>query len=466
MTLYDNNNHFYLQDVDIIVFPENGIYGYKLNSPSDIENYLEFIPDPSKVNWTPCIEPDRYKRTRVQAFLSCLAMNNSMYLVANYGDRQPCLTSDSNCPRNGYYQYNTNIVYNREGTLIARYHKQNLFLETQFQQPVNAETVFFDTDFGRFGTLTCFDILFKSPVINLLEQVGVTDIVFTTAWMDALPFFTAIGYHSSFAHAYNVNFLSANLHNPSERIQGSGIYTPDGALSYYYDRSSQNGRLLVTHVPVISNDRRVFTKFTINTTEIKFLRKHEFQGRLFGDIYNFISLRSKNEKVTICYEDFCCFLSYDRDEIKGNYAFGVFSGIHTNNGPYFLQVCILLKCGSEDNSSCGRYTYHADGNFKYFNMRGNFSTPYITPQVVTSRNGTLELPLHFALKFDANGLTGSSTMSPLLETSLVGRIYERDKGSKHVVANDPRIVETSWVTILFRSLCFCKDFLWALSNLI
>jgi hypothetical protein len=29
------------------------------------------------------------------------------------------------------------------------YHKQNLFLETQFQQPVNAETIFFETDFGR-----------------------------------------------------------------------------------------------------------------------------------------------------------------------------------------------------------------------------------------------------------------------------------------------------------------------------
>ncbi|XP_045197694.2 pantetheinase-like [Mercenaria mercenaria] len=416
------------QGVDIIVFPEVGIYGFQFDNSSEIENYLEYIPNPAEISWTPCREPDRFNRTKVQTFLSCLAMNNSLFLVANYGDMQPCPLVDPNCPNSGHYQYNTNIIFNRKGELIARYHKQNLFFETQFQQPINPEKIFFDTDFGRFGTFTCFDILFHDPAIPLVEKFNITDVVFPTAWMDALPFFSAIGFHSSFAVAYNVNFLAANLHLPSQRFQGSGIYTPDGAEAYYYDRNAQDGKLLIHDVPIISRTEKKLQNvvFAFGPTELQYLKNHEFKATVFKDWYNCVRLGSRKDKITLCQEGFCCFLSYERDQIVGNYAFGVFNGIHPRNGPYYLQVCILLKCKSEDNESCGRLTFTADGNFKYFNIRGNFSTPYVTPQVIRSDNGRLELlPLH-SMTYDKTGLTGSARSTPLLETSLIGRVYVSD----------------------------------------
>lgn len=55
---------------------------------------------------------------------------------------------------------------------MARYHKYNLYFEEAFDVPPRAETVTFDTPFaGRFGLITCFDILFAKPTLTLVEKV-------------------------------------------------------------------------------------------------------------------------------------------------------------------------------------------------------------------------------------------------------------------------------------------------------
>lgn len=59
----------------------------------------------------------------MQERLSCMARSNSIYVVANIGDKKPCNSSDPGCPRDGRYQYNTNVVFDSEGKLVARYHK-------------------------------------------------------------------------------------------------------------------------------------------------------------------------------------------------------------------------------------------------------------------------------------------------------------------------------------------------------
>ncbi|XP_057595107.1 pantetheine hydrolase VNN2-like isoform X2 [Hippopotamus amphibius kiboko] len=109
------------QGAQIIVTPEDALYGWKFTRET-IFPYLEDIPDPS-VNWIPCEEPYRFGHTPVQARLSCLAKNNSIYVLANAGDKKSCNSRDSTCPPNGHYQYNTNVVYDAKGKLVARYHK-------------------------------------------------------------------------------------------------------------------------------------------------------------------------------------------------------------------------------------------------------------------------------------------------------------------------------------------------------
>ena len=106
------------------------MYGYGYTRAAQ-EQYLEFIPDPEKDPWNPCNDPSRHSESEVQHYLSCLAKNGSMYVVANVGDIQPCnQMSDSDCPSDDHYQYNTNMVYDKTGTLVARYHKKIFSMST------------------------------------------------------------------------------------------------------------------------------------------------------------------------------------------------------------------------------------------------------------------------------------------------------------------------------------------------
>lgn len=65
----------------------------------------------------------RFGYTPVQQRLSCLAKENVIYIVVNVGDKKPCNASDPHCPSDGRYQYNTDVVFDSEGRLVARYHK-------------------------------------------------------------------------------------------------------------------------------------------------------------------------------------------------------------------------------------------------------------------------------------------------------------------------------------------------------
>lgn len=100
--------------------------------------------------------------------------------------------------------------------------QQNLFLnEDQFNAPKEPEVVTFNTTFGKFGIFTCFDILFHDPAVTLVKDSHVDTILFPTAWMNVLPFMTAIEFHSAWAMGMRVNLLAANTHNVSLKMTGN-----------------------------------------------------------------------------------------------------------------------------------------------------------------------------------------------------------------------------------------------------
>ena len=56
------------------------------------------------------------------------------------------------------------IYIDREGILLAKYHKIHLFpTETFKNMPPTEELVVVNTDIGRLGLQTCFDLLYKTP---------------------------------------------------------------------------------------------------------------------------------------------------------------------------------------------------------------------------------------------------------------------------------------------------------------
>lgn len=73
--------------------------------------------------FSPGLKHIRFAPTPVLERLSCMARNNSIYVVANIGDKKSCNSSDPSCPSDGRYQYNTDVVFDSEGKLVARYHK-------------------------------------------------------------------------------------------------------------------------------------------------------------------------------------------------------------------------------------------------------------------------------------------------------------------------------------------------------
>lgn len=418
----------------------------KFNGSRDqIQPFLEYIPDAS-LQWNPCENPGRFHDSDIQVYLSCMARDNAMYVVANVGDMQPCdRRNDSNCPKDSRYQYNTDVVYNPQGVFLAKYHKYNLFYEYQFDTPVNYDIVTFDTEFGRFGVFTCFDILFKYPPVELVQDYNISNIVFPTAWMDAGPFLTSIQFHSSFAIAHGVNFLAANIHRPAERFHGSGVYTPTGPAAYYYNITDDStGELTVATIPQRHTITRVPT--TASPQPVAETGDVSFTSRMFKDIHNIVPLTEPFGDATVCHNSLCCNVTYNSpvdDEGNSNrsqvptpdqdfYALAAYSGLH-NNSRYYMEICSLVRCKVNTGQYiCGETWKNQEQAVlqpvENFVLYGNFSTTYVYPQILLGSGDSLALGTYPREWTYLNGSLTSDT--PLADdlgvASLFGRHYYRD----------------------------------------
>ncbi|KAM6185221.1 pantetheinase-like [Rhynchocyon petersi] len=412
----------------IIVTPEDGIYGWNFSREA-IYPYLEDIPDP-QVNWIPCNNPKRFGHTPVQERLSCLAKENSIYVLANIGDKKSCNASDLQCPPDGRYQYNTDVVFDSEGKLVARYHKQNLFMiEGQFNSPKIPEVVTFNTTFGSFGIFTCFDILFHDPAVTLVKDFHVDTILFPTAWMNVLPHLSAVEFHSAWAMGMGVNFLAANLHYPMYRMTGSGIYAPNSSRVFHYDMKTTGGKLLLSTLDSHPYHSAVNWSSYANSIGSYPRGEHEFKSTVFFDEFTFVELVGFTGNYTVCHRDLCCHLSYKISEKTSDdvYVLGAFDGMHTVEGQYYLQICTMLKCKTTDLESCGDSVETASTSFETFSLSGTFGTQYVFPEVLLSE--VKLAPGEFQVSRDGRLFSTKPTSGPVLTVTLFGRWYEKDPTS-------------------------------------
>ncbi|XP_078092222.1 biotinidase-like [Mustelus asterias] len=437
------------QGVKIIVFPENGIHGFQ-NHRNVLYLYLEPIPDPNVVEWNPCLHPTEYNDIEVLYQLSCMARNGSMYLIANIGERQACELSDPQCPPDGRFQFNTNVVFDSEGNLIAKYQKWNLFiLEPAYDKPKTLQHVIFNTPFaGKFGIFTCFDILFYEPAVSLIERYGVKQIIFPTAWMNLLPLLSSVEFHQAFASALGINLLAANQHHPEYNMTGSGIYTPFD-FPYYYNMKSSEGKLLVAKVPIITSIRNHSLEQSESQMASAFLQEQKgevkqgqtdllknsvshmdgaediFHALMMFDNYTFIPLTGVQGNLQVCSNNLCCHVAYKYANTPNNlYALGAYDGRHTLDGIYYLQVCALVKCAGSGYDTCGQSVTDASDIID-FKLWGNFSTRYIYPEILAS-----EMKIYRA---DSKGwnnndfyMTKKEMSAGLVTAALYGRWYEKD----------------------------------------
>ncbi|XP_046840395.1 pantetheinase-like [Xenia sp. Carnegie-2017] len=421
----------------IIVFPEYGLTGFNHDRES-FRPFLENIPDPTRIEWNACTDPEPDNSTFILNRLSCLAKDNNIYLVVNMGDIKPCnKTTDLNCPEDGRYQYNTNVVFDNKGNLIARYHKQHPFMNElkTVNRPKEPEFITFQTPFGKFGTFTCFDVLFHDPAITLVEKYNIDHVVFPTAWFDVLPLFAAIGFHSSWARGMGVNFLASNTHVPILLNTGSGIYSYNGSKDYFRSLS-EGGKLLIASLPKshrnLALDKSAAQIDRDNLSHSNVTWNEEFYSDLFGDLFQFKELRNDEDALKICYNHSktCCSLTYKMVKKRTDelYALGVFDGIHTKEGQYYLRICTLIKCLNTSRKSCGQKVYNAKTIFEFISLNSYLNTSYVFPQVVA--DGVSLLPGEWMNDFPVHMLETTQTLSKgLLTAALFGRVYHLDNST-------------------------------------
>lgn len=382
------------------------------------------IPDPTvQKSFCPCAGSFNETGLEVLHRLSCIARNNSIYIAANMADKQPCLKDkDIGCPIRGHFQYNTEVVFNKSGCLVAKYHKEHLFLSEKiwFNQPRQVEHSYFDTEFGRFGLMICFDAVFKRPAIELVTDYNVTDIIFSTAWMNVYPHFVSVGYHSGWARTLKVNFLSSNLHHVRGRFVGSGVYSPNGVIDYTYNLTSPDGQLVVAKVPI---NNRSNTPVSPKPKVNNYTSPDGFQHTVFGDKYNFVPLIGLEETASVCYGTVCCHLFFSRSIAPEFFVLGAFNDMHHKEGEYHLEVCLLVQCVSKHD--CGNTKVaKTDTKFYSYNLTAVMNTVYAFPEVITPNFDFSASLWNFTDKGHVKSISGNNTK--VSSVVLMGRNFDKD----------------------------------------
>ncbi|XP_068218990.1 pantetheinase-like [Palaemon carinicauda] len=473
--------------VDILVTPEYGLMGleFQFVKPQEFFSLLQFIPDPD-LRIVPCTTPVDPPNVVVAQDMSCTAKENAMYVVVDVGEAAPCspnvrnpynntLDTSGHCPAYGYVYYNTQVVFDRDGAVIARYRKKNLFLEPVFHPGMDPdETAIFTTDFGvTFTLLVCFDIAFYRPAVYNHVTYGIQDAIMSTAWFDVLPFFLASNVQNSLSRGLGLNLLVAGFHYPEKAKLGSGIFRGATDLEFNYLADPESGtRLLVSEVDTVAsvdvalgstsrmsgtvaNHEMLKGKASVplgNTSrKPRTVANHELlKGKeepdsqanrkrkfYYDDISEYTNVPLEHgdgssgdvlEAVACHNDDFCCRLTYHPTG-KLNYSLVAFSGLLVKELGFHLysEVCSVLWCQTDDVTTC---SYIEEGlpetdTFGALTLEGVFNTTFVYPGVVDRNLSVLDNSLYnFTTDEQRFILSTNGPVTDMLSCTIFSRLYD------------------------------------------
>jgi hypothetical protein len=177
-----------------------------------------------------------------------------------------------------------------------------------------------------------------------------------------------------------------------------------------------------------TRNKNIFTtQSTRNVQNEKIIKT--FNASIINDTYTFTLLEESGGVITVCNNNLCCHLDYEMMQASGNLvAFGAFDGLHTYNATLYLQVCILLKCASSEEHSCGKLTESSNLYFREFRITGNFTSKYTFPEMLVSNEGQPSLASGQFFDYQPGGALEviNGLRLPLISASLLSRDYSRD----------------------------------------
>ncbi|XP_071441480.1 vanin-like protein 3 [Hetaerina americana] len=428
------------QNADIVVFPEYGLTGLGASNTRKLAlQYAQTVPPAPKheeAAEVPCLSPNSSMAIRR---LSCSSRKNKIYVVVNLPEVVPCNLNDLDCPEDGFYIYNTNVVFDRDGGVISKYHKYNLYLEKSMNKPQEPMYSTFQTDFSvTFGVFICFDILFKEPAFNLVKVMKVKNLIFSTAWISQLPFLTAVQTQESWAFGLDVNLLASGLNHPEAGNGGSGIYAGGKGRLASIMPSTSGSQLIITQVPLMQrvdavpdSVNTVFQYKTTNSVSHMHLRHDDLSNYTFSQ-----ALVNGSNDIKLCNRNLCCNFHADVQFSDDGHEAPIYrfatADTQIKYGHTYkanIHVCALLYCEDVDETKCVYYPDDPQSldnvNFKSIEISGNFlSSQMIFPSTLATSLEPLPVSsLSFMKNDDETTLQLTKDSQGLLTFALYARNF-------------------------------------------
>lgn len=448
---------------DILVLPEDGIFDGPLTR---VHKVLEDIPDPelylNSIHSNPCTQPDLFPYQNILKKLSCIARENGLYLVANYGTKAKCepgsIVGKFKCPDSGEFAFNTDVVFNSEGKFIKRYRKWNIFIET-FDRATDIETVYFDSPHGRFGIFTCFDIMFKRPAIELVNNYEVDTILFPTWWYDEFPLLTAIQFQNAWSSINGVNLIASNIQNRDLGSIGSGIYSSTGSKVYTSPGDVQP-KLIIANLPkrrvrnrvdsTTGCDRQEFKPQVIELATDRPIPEYQHSNMklLRSDLIHVLDDNVMEANLTQCNNEVCCTIDYKMNQrhhnsIKEALVLIVRDSLRNGTFRWYEQICALAGVDrttlSKDSSVRSQFYATPLANFERLSLRATFNSKSVYPiashtmdrlfDSIDQRYDCKEMDLYLDNKMYECRLeiVPKENGQDISVFGLYGRVYERDQ---------------------------------------
>ncbi|XP_050353056.1 vanin-like protein 1 isoform X2 [Nymphalis io] len=387
------------QDADIVVFPEMTL--------TRRESVVIPINGSIKEYPIPALQPDMYDEILVS--ISSAARQNQIYVVINVQEVLNC-TDDATveyCPERKVYLFNTNVVFDRNGTVIDRYRKINLFGEFTRTPALTPDLGIFETDFGvTFGHYICFDLMFQVPAVQVVEKKNITDVVFTTMWFSEMPYLTAVEIQQAYAHSMNVNFLASGANNVAVGSAGSGIYSGEAGALISIMPGVPTTKLLVSKVPKVPG---------------------QVEGTYPGPIYDDPSdhdnlrlitdpslpshvtrlLRNESEEFTLIDKDVLCHFQVKLRKREGStnyrYRAAAFSGVRSFSGVATggSRLCAVFACTGDTIDTCGKrfekFESNTTGVFENLRITATIPAPTVNEELNANEAAYFPISLNTAI---------------------------------------------------------------------
>ncbi|XP_072934499.1 vanin-like protein 2 isoform X3 [Epargyreus clarus] len=371
------------QNADIMVFPEMTLTRGNRSISVPIFGILKEYPVPAD-------RPDLYDEMLVT--FSQTAKQYQIYVVINIQEIVDCNDAPGEyCPEKKVYLFNTNVVFDRNGAVIDRYRKINLFGEFSRTPAFKPDLGIFSTDFGvTFGHYICFDLMFQVPAVQVVEKHKLTDVIFTTMWFSEMPYLTAVQIHQGYAYAMNVNFLAAGANNVRVGSAGSGIYSGKAGTLVGTMPGVPTTRLMVAKVPKVPG------KVTEPYPGPIYDNPSDHDGLVLKQDPSLPSHISKPlvqglQEFTLVDKEVSCKFRINLNQRSGetNYQYRAlaFSGVRTFDGfaTGGARVCSVLSCTDGTLKSCGtrfpKFENDTTGVFEELSIVATVPTPQIVPDL-------------------------------------------------------------------------------------